>query len=480
LKKYIDLLKMQNFQFQILKSNKGGNKLLVDGYSHVTNFRNEKIISWRCCIRSCKGKCKTDKDITTLIAKSDHSCSSQMKDDEIDAENKFNKMVDSNILVKPSQILTKFHGTISSSTTLPSDEKLRDKISYRKRKLFGSSSESNNREMVMPKLTNVDGRSFLLHEDKNFIILGTLENLKRLFGNPTWMADGTFSLAPTNFNQIFIISGKIYNRWIPLIYVLMTARTVLQYQTVFNALISVAIDNSIDVPDAPSLILDFEKASSQAFLSEFPKGIVHRCYFHYRNTILKNLKKKGVYQNYLNDEHFKNMVMTIAVLPFLPLDEVLSTFLDITDNCPSYSTPFFKYVDATFIRGKCIRHIPRLNKSIYGNPKYQLSEWNLFTRFGSEIETTTNVQESINHRLSCCNHNGSHPSLFKLAQLLMDFDQRNEHFMNCYIVNGMPELKKRKEVRERDENLNRLHRKYSDGLISKEDYLFGCYGNYII
>ena len=132
-------------------------------------------------------------------------------------------------------------------------------------------------------------------------------------------------------------------------------------------------------------------------------------------------------------------------LPFLPVDEILPNFLEITENCPSHFIMFLKYVDETFIRGKCIRHIARLNKSTYSKPKYEIREWNLFTRFKTEIELTTNVQESINHRLSCCTYHGSHPSLYNLAKLLIDFDQRNSHFMTSHIVNGLPELKKGKK-----------------------------------
>ena len=62
-------------------------------------------------------------------------------------------------------------------------------------------------------------------------------------------------------------------------------------------------------------------------------------------------------------------------LPFLPVDEILPNFLEITENCPSHFIMFLKYVDETFIRGKCIRHIARLNKSTYSKPKYGIQEW---------------------------------------------------------------------------------------------------------
>ena len=85
---------MQEKSLKLLKSNKGANKLFVGGYGHVENFKSEVIISWPYSVRSCKGKCKTDKEITRVISKSDHSCSSKKADDEFEAECKFKNMVD--------------------------------------------------------------------------------------------------------------------------------------------------------------------------------------------------------------------------------------------------------------------------------------------------------------------------------------------------------------------------------------------------
>ena len=60
---------MQEKPLKLLKSNKGANKLFVGGYGHVENFKSEVIISWWCSVRSCKGKCTTDKNITRVFFK---------------------------------------------------------------------------------------------------------------------------------------------------------------------------------------------------------------------------------------------------------------------------------------------------------------------------------------------------------------------------------------------------------------------------
>ena len=49
------------------------------------------------------------------------------------------------------------------------------------------------------------------------------------------------------------------------------------------------------VPDIKPavMILDMEKAATNAFLHVFGDTTIHYCYFHWRQALRENLKKKG-------------------------------------------------------------------------------------------------------------------------------------------------------------------------------------------
>ena len=60
----------------------------------------------------------------------------QKTEGEVDAEIKFKKTVKENIMSKPAQIISQYKGTVTSATTLPSNEQLRQRIAYKRKQEF--------------------------------------------------------------------------------------------------------------------------------------------------------------------------------------------------------------------------------------------------------------------------------------------------------------------------------------------------------
>lgn len=197
-------------------SNKGKVKLNVDGYDYVKERETATSKTWTCSVKECKGRCQTNIGMTEILRQpTAHTCSRMKTEAQIEAEEKFKSILHNNILSKPSQILTKLHGEVESSVTIPSDKQLRERIAYKRRKEFGLSENvaRDDTNKIIQSATTIDGDNFILHKSDadDIIIFGTTDNLRRLMENPTWMADGTFSLAPKNYHQLYIFSAKIYN-----------------------------------------------------------------------------------------------------------------------------------------------------------------------------------------------------------------------------------------------------------------------------
>lgn len=95
----------------------------------------------------------------------------------------------------------------------------------------------------------------------------------------------------------------------------------------------------------------------------------------------------------------------------------------------------------TFIQGKLLRTIKSTNKHVYMPPKYPIKEWNVYERFNLDLDRTTNMQEAYNRKLQSCNYSGSHPTLYTLTTLLLNFNQQMLNLMKKHITAGIPTKK---------------------------------------
>lgn len=106
-----------------------------------------------------------------------------------------------------------------------------------------------------------------------------------------WKCDGTFLLAPNGYEQLYVISGKMYNMWNPLIYTLMKNRKKEDYDIMWQMLLEKANENEYEIKNNPVLLLDFEKAAANSFKSLFPQGEILRCHFHFWQCLKKYQEK---------------------------------------------------------------------------------------------------------------------------------------------------------------------------------------------
>ncbi|RGB38671.1 hypothetical protein C1646_755477 [Rhizophagus diaphanus] len=105
-------------------------------------------------------------------------------------------------------------------------------------------------------------RDFVVGEYR-ILLFTTQANIQHLSQAPFWMMDGTFKTVPVIFMQLYTIHAPVggdNSRVLPLVYSLVTSKSVEIYRCLFEELLDFAIENSIDLQ--PSVILtDFEQAS---------------------------------------------------------------------------------------------------------------------------------------------------------------------------------------------------------------------------
>ncbi|XP_018497019.1 uncharacterized protein LOC108864956 [Galendromus occidentalis] len=95
--------------------------------------------------------------------------------------------------------------------------------------------------------------------------------------------DGTFSLAPDLFSQIFLILAERPETVTPICYVLMSNKSEESYCKMLDML-TLGWPNS----NPQAISMDYEKALMNAFTAFFPVAQIHGCFFH----LVQNMKNK--------------------------------------------------------------------------------------------------------------------------------------------------------------------------------------------
>ena len=163
----------------------------------------------------------------------------------------------------------------------------------------------------------------------NYLLLKQLETSKQ------WFIDGTFSVAPSGFQQLITIVVCIPDCKIfcPAAYILATNKTETIYISIFKNLLSVAEDEGFKLK-LEIVTCDFEKGLENAkkkLLTPSNKPIV--CYFHYVKALIKKGKELK-----LNGKDFSNK--NFKILPAL---------LKLYSHCPSEKKEeFFAEIKTSF------------------------------------------------------------------------------------------------------------------------------------
>jgi hypothetical protein len=113
------------------------------------------------------------------------------------------------------------------------------------------------------KVTN-DGHKFLFYDDgygktNRIVIFTTLPNLKLLERCKVILGDGTFRIAPSGFLQLYTIHGIVFEKRVPLLYVLITNKNEESYAKIWSFLKTNAMC------DPECFIVDFEIAPVVSF-----------------------------------------------------------------------------------------------------------------------------------------------------------------------------------------------------------------------
>ena len=109
--------------------------------------------------------------------------------------------------------------------------------------------------------------------DKRILIFGRASWLQHLVTSEVWFADGTFSITPLLFSQIYVISAKKHRGVHPIIYALLPDKQRATYVRMFQLLLD--IEPNLN---PTSIICDFEQGAHSAMREVFPNIQINGCF----------------------------------------------------------------------------------------------------------------------------------------------------------------------------------------------------------
>lgn len=165
-------------------TNKGQKRLIHEGFEYAVDKHAFGKIYWR-CVKRCGSRCVTNMSGEEMVKMPGMHIGHIAKPaSTLLAEKKFSDLcsVSANVMFKPAQIISKFHGETPSTSSVPSDSQLRSRLAYQRRKKFGS--QHSKPQDILKDVVSVDGEKFVLYNGKDYndmIILGTDQNLRHFF-----------------------------------------------------------------------------------------------------------------------------------------------------------------------------------------------------------------------------------------------------------------------------------------------------------
>ncbi|CAN7943601.1 unnamed protein product [Ixodes hexagonus] len=134
-----------------------------------------------------------------------------------------------------------------------------------------------------------------------------------------WLMDGTFKTVSPLFEQLYTIHGYLHGHVFPFVYCLMTRRTQMAYDALFEEVLNFAADMGLAL-NPKTVSTDFELAAINAIRSLLPSSDVHGCLFH----LEQHLGLAVLYKNYVGG--FAIKVRQLAALSFLSTEEVRDAY----------------------------------------------------------------------------------------------------------------------------------------------------------
>ncbi|XP_041369007.1 uncharacterized protein LOC121383200 [Gigantopelta aegis] len=426
----IHFLRTVNTTMEVIKNNKGGLKLIHEGYLYTKRYAR-KNIRWECSSRAaftCKGGVTSDLEIKTIVSFTQHSHDPQ---DQSVAVAKLRSAMKERAGTSRGTLTQLLVDSISDTPVdvraeLGKPDHIKRAL-RRERAKHMPKNPTSLRDLMLDDewTTSSDGDRFLIYDNgvdssDRMLVFGTDDGLRHLASSESWFMDGTFTVAPLLFTQLYVIRVPLGESAVTCVYAFLPNKHQSTYEELFISIQDRCSELGFQA-DPVTVTLDFEQAVMNAVITTFgPQVNVHGCFYHLTQSTWRKIQSLGLVQRYREEKDVKLFCGMLDGLAFLPVNDVPEGMTYLRDNTPDGLEPLLVYFDSTYVSGSyrriqppqrsdgsvpplCMRRIP---------PAYAPSIWNVHTITLKGGSRTNNICEGWNNSFAkLVGH--AHPTIWR-------------------------------------------------------------------
>ena len=268
-----------------------------------------------------------------------------------------------------------------------------------------------------------------------------------------WFGDGTFQSVPRIFGQLYVVHYEVEGNVFPGCYALMRNRTGQSYDILFSAIRNLLPDARKDGPAKFSS--DFELATTNSFLSVFPRASESYCFFHFAQSLWRRAQAFGIAQHYKreDEQELRSQFHACLALAFVPPEHVVDAFQDLREAADHRLDDLLDLLEDYYVLG---RRRGRGRRT----PRYPIQSWNVHQQTIDGMPRTNNSAEAWNRRWNIV-IGKSHPNIFKMLESLKKEEIYFASQRNLVDLGNPPPAKKAKYI-ESDLRLRRIAERFPE------------------
>ncbi|KAK0407687.1 hypothetical protein QR680_003532 [Steinernema hermaphroditum] len=461
-------------------SQRGNPKLQFSGYTYTKDKATQAKTHWR-CVRFqkpnfCRGRVTSYGDKVVVTREHNHPPAPQYCEAvRVSADIKQRARTERETSI--TTVNTSLAGISEPALALlPQMKSLRRKVTRERQNKDFPAIPYTLADIKIPeellKTRTQPAEKFLIadtgaQDPNRIMVFGSPSDHARLFGCAHWSLDGTFTIAPEAFYQVWVLHGKVGSTVLPLVYCFLPDKTENSYKRALQLLLDFDREQS---RRPQSIMIDFEMAEVTAIRAMFPNTHIHGCYFHFSQSVWRNIQAHGMGTRYANDVAYNVHLRKFSALAFcdardVPVryEQLASQLLDNFGASTAHED-FLEYFENTWV-GRTRR-----------TPQYEVSMWNCKAVTELELPRTNNSVESW-HNAFQGTMGMQLPDIYKLLDRLLDEQVRVRAISAKLAAGEVLPLYSRKEYAAKNRQLLSIIESYN--VMNADKYLEAC-GNYVI
>ena len=182
--------------------------------------------------------------------------------------------------------------------------------------------------------------------DDNILLFFSTNAVSRLNENRIWACDGTFSIVPDPYSQLYTISYIKENHVFPSIFAILKNKTQSTYTSLFKLLKDI-----IPSLDPEAIKTDFETAAISGLRTTFSSARISGCMFHLGQAVDRKIKEQGLMNTYKTDATFKRYTKALVALTYVKQEDISSVFTELrnSNDFPPAINAIYDYFFRTYI-----------------------------------------------------------------------------------------------------------------------------------